>query len=170
MITEVGSGYGRGRLDSPQTWAATTNDQSQWFKLTSLDGSRGPIRGVATKGREDYDQWVTRFKVSWLTAQGNWVFLQCSPSGPPAADCAFTGNTDRSTQVQTVFAQAVHTSAVRIHPWTWNEHASMRAGLLVPPTECSEEEEEEEEESYDDGSYAEIGPGYCSDFAYLLRL
>ena len=149
-------------LDSPEVWVSPTNDQSQWFQLTST----GPISGVVTAGRErDHSQWVTSFKVSWLTAQGNWEFLRCS-----GADCEFTGNTDRSTQVQTLFAQPVDTSAVRIHPWTWYNHVSMRAGLLVPPTECSEEEEEEEE-SYDDGpSYAEIGPGYCSDWVYLLRL
>ena len=114
----------QGRLDTDQAWCAASNDQSQWLQLTLPTAAW--VDGVATKGRSDVQEWVTSFKVSWLTSEEGWQFLQCSGS-----DCIFTGNADQNTQVDTLLTEGIFTSAVRLHPWTWQGRVSMRAGLFV---------------------------------------
>ena len=34
------------------------------------------IRGVATQGRHDSDQWVTKFSVSYTADDLNWVYIR----------------------------------------------------------------------------------------------
>lgn len=121
----VGAWHGSGRLDSPQAWSAQNNDQNQWMQLTIPEGDVW-VAGVATIGRDDLDQWVTSYKVSYRDDGGSWRYVQCGGS-----ECVYTGNHDRNTESRQNFEQAVWTSVVRIHPWTWHVHVSIRAGLLI---------------------------------------
>ena len=44
-------------------WSSRTNDKSQWIKVDFGEVNR--VTQVASQGRSDYAQWVTRYKVSY---------------------------------------------------------------------------------------------------------
>ena len=129
----VGGVDGRGRLDSPQAWTAATNDQAQWLQLAAHPGDVFGVTGVVTLGQSSGSNWVTSFKVSWLSGN-TWQYLQCGGS-----DCVFDGNADQTTPVHNTFDATLVTSAVRIHPWAWEGRISMRAGVMVVRAECMDQ-------------------------------
>ena len=120
----MGVGAGRGRLDSPQAWSAQNNAVGELYQIDN--GVVGKITGVAIKGRKDYDQWVTTFKVKSKGADGTWKDVD---SGK-----VYTGNTDRDTQVDVTFDTPVETRYIRIYPQTWNGHISLRADIVAGKT------------------------------------
>ena len=130
---ERNAAHGTGSLLDPsaQGWSPLVADQSQWFQLSC--GAGTTVSGVAIKGRSDYAQWVTGFRVSWLSSAGVWEFLQCKNAATGAdGDCIYDSNVDQQTVVEVLFDYPVMTSALRIHPWTWEgTHISMRAGYIV---------------------------------------
>jgi hypothetical protein len=115
--------HNRGRLDSPQAWSADVNQIGKWYQMDN--GKIAKIVGVAIKGRMNSDQWVKTFKVKYYDA-GTWKDLDGGAS--------FTGNTDRDTQVEVKFATPVTTRYIRIYPQTYNNHMSLRAGLITNST------------------------------------
>ena len=120
----IGVGHGRGRLDSVQGWSAQNNTVGEWYQLDN--SVVGKIAGVAIKGRKDYDQWVTTFKVKSKGATGTWIDVE--------AGKVYTGNTDRDTQVDVSFAAPVDARYIRIYPQTWNGHMSLRADIVAGET------------------------------------
>ena len=116
--------HNRGRLDSPQAWSADENKVGKWYQMDN--GKIADIVGVAIKGRKDCcDQWVKTFKVKYYDA-GTWKDVD--------GGATFTGNKDRDTQVEVKFAAPVTTRYIRIYPQTWNNHMSLRAGLITNST------------------------------------
>ena len=69
-----------GRLDRPArsgyagAWCAKHSNHYQWIKF---DFSR-PMRitQVATQGRQDYDQWVTRYTISSSVDGTHWAMYR----------------------------------------------------------------------------------------------
>jgi len=113
-----------GRLDSGRGWFAETNKVGSWYQMDN--GKIADIVGVAIKGRKDCcDQWVKTFKVKYYDA-GTWKDVD--------GGATFTGNKDRDTQVEVKFAAPVKTRYIRIYPQTWNNHMSLRAGLITNST------------------------------------
>jgi hypothetical protein len=113
-----------GRLDSGRGWFAEANKVGSWYQMDN--GKIAKISGVAIKGRKDCcDQWVKTFKVKYYDA-GTWKDVD--------GGATFTGNTDRDTQVEARFATPVTTRYIRIYPQTWNNHMSLRAGLITNST------------------------------------
>ena len=88
-------------------------------------GADHVIHGVVTQGRADCcAQWVTYYKVHvW---SNGWV-----PVLNEAGSSWFRGNTDQHTLVGHRFRNPVTTRYVKFTPHYWNEHISMRAGLLI---------------------------------------
>ena len=119
----AGVGHGRGRLGSPQGWSAAWNNQNQWMQLT-IPGGEAWVTGVVTAGRTCCNQWVTSYKISFLDEAGSWRYMTCG-----ASHCIFNGNGDMNAEVQNLFDEPVYTTAIRIHPWAWHHHISMRAAL-----------------------------------------
>jgi hypothetical protein len=115
--------HNRGKLDSPQAWSAHVNNYGVWYQMDN--GKIADIAGVAIKGRMDTDQWVKTFKVKYYEA-GSWKDVD--------GGATFTGNKDRDTQVEVKFAAPVKTRYIRIYPKTWNNHMSLRAGLITNST------------------------------------
>lgn len=116
--------HNRGKLDSPQAWSADANEYGRWYQMDN--GKSAKIVGVAIKGRIDCcDQWVKTFKVKYYDA-GSWKDVDGGAS--------FTGNTDRDTTVEVKFATPVTTRYIRIYPETFNNHMSLRAGLITNST------------------------------------
>ena len=117
----IGVGHGRGRLDSEQGWSAQNNTVGEWYQLDN--GVVGKITGVAVKGRTCCGQWVKTFKVKSKGATGTWTDVD---SGK-----IYTGNTDMTTQVDVTFDAPVDARYIRIYPQTWNNHMSLRSGLIT---------------------------------------
>ena len=46
------------------SWSSRTNDINQWLQIDL--GSQNPkLTAIASQGRADYDQWVTKFKLQY---------------------------------------------------------------------------------------------------------
>ena len=116
--------HNRGHLSSPKAWSSEENKVGKWYQMDN--GKIVDIVGVAIKGRKDCcDQWVKTFKVKYYDA-GTWKDVD--------GGATFTGNTDPDTQVEAKFATPVKTRYIRIYPQTWNNHMSLRAGLITNST------------------------------------
>lgn len=51
------------RLRKNVGWAALVNDVNQWLQVDMQQTTR--ITSVATQGRSDYSQWVTKYKLDY---------------------------------------------------------------------------------------------------------
>ena len=80
------------------------------------------IRGVQIQGRKDWNQWVTKFKVSYSINGSNYTLVDNGK--------IFTGNNDRNTINDVLFNSKVKARYVRIHPQKWYRHISMRCGVI----------------------------------------
>jgi len=117
----IGVGHGRGQLDSPQGWSAQSNNLNQWWRMDA--GAEKSIVGVITQGRADCDQRVTNFKVSTSLDGTTWTAVDGGK--------VFPGNNDRNTKLTNKFISPVTARYVRIEPTAWNQHVSMRSGILA---------------------------------------
>ena len=52
------------------SWAARLNNNQQWVQVDLLQVIR--ITGVATQGRNRFDQWVTTYKIQYSNNGVNW--------------------------------------------------------------------------------------------------
>ena len=121
--TAMGEGFGRGRLDSVAAWTAQDRHKiGQWYQLDN--GFVGKITGIAIKGRHNWNQWVTTFKVMSKGADGAWADVDGGKT--------YTGNTDKDTQVDVTFDTPVNARYIRIYPQTWSGgHMSLRADIFA---------------------------------------
>ncbi|KAL9955603.1 hypothetical protein ACROYT_G036947 [Oculina patagonica] len=102
------------------SWAAEANNENQWFQVDF--GSWTKISAVATQGRQDWDQWVESY---WLSFSYDGVFSE-TVNDDGGSKQIFTGNSDRNTVVRNQLDNPVITQYIRIHPKTWKNHISMR--------------------------------------------
>ena len=54
-------------------WCVLTRDANQWLQIDLGGGTT--VTKVATQGRQDYDQWVTSYAISYNPVKSNWVFV-----------------------------------------------------------------------------------------------
>lgn len=120
----IGVGLGRGRLDSPQGWASGKNKVGEWYQFDN--GVVGKIKGVAVKGRADYDQYVKTFKVKYRGKDGIWKDVDNGK--------VFRGNVDQNTQIDVNFKTPVDARFIRIYPQTFYGHMSMRSEIMAGKT------------------------------------
>ena len=52
-----------GRLNSIRSWSARVNNARQWLQINL--GNLARVTGIATQGRRDAHQWVTRYVLSY---------------------------------------------------------------------------------------------------------
>ena len=116
----IGTSHGAGRLDSTRAWSADANTIGKWYELDN--GSATDISGVVIKGRPDHSQYVTSFKAQYKDSAGAWKDVD--------SGYIFEG-VIQSSQANVFFKAPINTSAIRIYPQTWNNHMSMRAGLMT---------------------------------------
>ena len=62
---------GRGKQGA---WSARTNDVNQWLQI-NLNGYF-TLTQVASQGRNDHNQWVTKYKVQYSTDGTNFQYYQ----------------------------------------------------------------------------------------------
>ena len=53
------------------SWAAKKNDVNQWLQIDL--GTPTTVTKVATQGRQDVDQWITSYSLSYSLAGSFWV-------------------------------------------------------------------------------------------------
>ena len=53
----------KGRLNGATAWAAGQNDQNQWIQVDL--GEQKIVTKIATQGRNNHEQWVTSYVVSY---------------------------------------------------------------------------------------------------------
>ena len=126
-------------------------------------GSVKLVFAIATQGRVDAAQWVTKYKVkaretneNWDAADAGlcvmnvwvcdfslfgvclrltWFFLCIFVEVEQGANNIFTGNTDSATVVWHVFQRPIRARYVRLCPTEWSTHISLRWDLLYWPLE-----------------------------------
>jgi len=117
----AGTRLNQGRLDSPASWSARYNDRNQWYQMDL--GAVRNVTGIITRGRGDYDQWVTQFQAKWCADGRTWHDVD--------SGFEFFANFDRHMEQKNNFASVVQARWIRILPTGWRGHISMRAGILI---------------------------------------
>jgi len=105
-------------------WAAKQNNANQWLQVKL--GRMFNIRGVATQGRHDSDQWVTSFSLAYTADDFNWVYIRENSQIK-----TFLGNSDRTTTVKHFFSPdtRIFARSIRFYPKGWHGHVSMRVEI-----------------------------------------
>ena len=114
----------RSRLYTPQTesgsgaWTSGSTANA-WIQADLFNTYY--ISGVATQGREIYDQWVTEYKLQYGMNENGLIYVEDTTG----ATRIFTGNTDTNTVVLSTF-DPVRTRFVRLNVVAFYLHASIR--------------------------------------------
>ena len=108
-------------------WAALYNDTNQSITL-SYDAPT-TIKGIVTQGRANNGgQWVTK------------AHIETSPNGAAPWTRILSNallNTNSIDDVRVLFPTPVYAKAVRVLPVEWNNHITMRLGLLLKPIDIT---------------------------------
>lgn len=117
-------------LDGQGAWCSSTG--AGYVQIDT--GEIQTIVGVVTQGRyyAPYFQWVTYFTVEVSSDGNSWTHVDCGRK--------FEGNSDGNTKVRSVFAKPVVARIVRVRPYKWSSHPSMRLGVLLCETACENSE------------------------------
>ena len=104
-------------------WAAASNDANQWITLNY--DSPTYIKGIVTQGRANNGtQWVKAAHIETsLTGAAPWTRVLTNK----------TLNSNSTDDALALFATPVFAKYVRVLPTDWNNHITMRMGLLVKP-------------------------------------
>ncbi|KAL9982962.1 hypothetical protein ACROYT_G005077 [Oculina patagonica] len=102
-------------------WSAKTNDQNQFLQVDFWRNVK--ITKFQTQGRQDYEQWVKKYKLSY-SVDGSSAFQTYQENG---VDKVFIGNSNKDGIVTQVLLQPITARYVQIKPIEWNDHISMRA-------------------------------------------
>ena len=104
-------------------WAALYNDVNQWITLNYDEPAY--IKGIVTQGRANNgNQWVSAANVETsITGGAPWTRVLSNKSL----------NVNSTEDVLSLFTTPVFAKAVRVLPTTWNNHITMRLGMLVRP-------------------------------------
>ncbi|XP_022778337.1 uncharacterized protein LOC111319871 [Stylophora pistillata] len=119
------------------SWAAGANNVNQWFQVDFGRWTR--VTAVATQGRQDYNQWVKKYSLSYSYNEVFWATVK----NEDGSKQVFNGNSDRYTVVRNLVDRPVVTRYIRIYPEEWYGHVSMRTefygcseGVEPPKIEC----------------------------------
>ncbi len=110
-------------LDSGLGWAAGVNNTSQSITLNYVEPVT--MKGIVTQGRAyNGGQWVKTAHIETsLTSSGPWTRVVSNA----------TLNTNSTDDVLSLFPTPVFAKYVRLLPTDWNNHITLRMGLLVKP-------------------------------------
>ncbi|XP_072025091.1 uncharacterized protein [Amphiura filiformis] len=137
---ETSARYGRLNFQSTPNitkggWVADMVDSNQWLQISLYRQTR--IGGVIMQGRQDKNEWVTRYKVSSSLDGSLWEYV----TDEHGADEVFEGSWDRDTHAVHLFHSLVEAQYVRIIPVEWNSHISLRLEILgcqLPVLPCND--------------------------------
>ncbi|KAL9978627.1 hypothetical protein ACROYT_G016164 [Oculina patagonica] len=107
-------------------WCVKTRDAYQWLQIDLGKGTT--VTKVATQGRQDKDQWVTKYSISYSPARTHWVYVMTH-----GKKTMFAGNFDRNSVVTHEILPPFHAYLVKIHPVSYYGWMSMRVELYGCP-------------------------------------
>src|SRR5437868_4854159 len=97
-------------------WIAGVSDLAQWIQVSSPEPKVWHY--VITQGRDDADEWVSEFMVSYTIDGVTWDDADNGKSYP--------GNYNRGDKVYTYFNSPPTARALRIRPTKWVGEIAMR--------------------------------------------
>jgi len=110
--------------NSPQGWSAGANDANQWITLNY--DVPAYIAGIIVQSRSlNNAQWVKTAHVDISTDGSNWTQI--------LTNAAFNTNTTDALAVY--FPTLTYAKYVRVRPTDWNNHITMRMGLIIKANE-----------------------------------
>ncbi|KAL9960828.1 hypothetical protein ACROYT_G034333 [Oculina patagonica] len=134
------TGPGRGRLNLQQEgsksggWVAGNIDGGQWF-IVQFRKDTTVITGVATQGRQDEDQWVTKYKLTnkFNDIQNHRPYIEAGQN----ASKVFTGNADRDSVVHhDLNPPIINPFSISFRPQGWHNWIAMRVELYGCKDAC----------------------------------
>ena len=111
-------------LDSTTAWCGG-NSTDDFIQMVTVSGGIEMIKGVVTKGRGDYNQWVKTFEVYVSRNGDSWKQMKDA-----SGSTTFTGNTDQITAKKNYFQNRVEAKYIRFVTKTWEGYNSMRIGYI----------------------------------------
>ncbi|CAH3197418.1 unnamed protein product, partial [Porites evermanni] len=109
-------------------WSSLNNDIYQWLQVDL--GTYTTVTRIATQGRSDMYEWVTKYRLQYSEDGVNFHFYKAL-----AQDSAkvFLANKDRNTIVYNILNPPITTRFIRIKPMEWRGHISMRMEIYGCP-------------------------------------
>ncbi|ELU01346.1 hypothetical protein CAPTEDRAFT_139889, partial [Capitella teleta] len=98
------------------SWVPYNSDKSQWIQV-EFDVFM-TVQKIKTKGREDYPQWTTSYKVQFSQDGENWLSYQ----EPYGTFKVFAGNSDQNSAVEHRLHSPMRAKFVRVIPESWEQH------------------------------------------------
>lgn len=108
-----------------EAWAAHPGDSTPWLQIDLIKQRIKTVR-VATQGRYDTPQWVTKYSLSYSNDTSHFLFYKEQGQG---ANKEFSGNTDRRTAVSHDLSPTITARYIRFLVLAWNAWPSMRVEL-----------------------------------------
>ena len=116
-----------GMLSDSHGWCAASSQNGHWY-VADL-GSPLPVQGIATKGRGDASQWVTKYSVFVSKDKENWFAVDGGK--------LFTGNKDNSRLMVNRFSEILNARYVKVQISNWKSHMSFRMGVVVAKSQTT---------------------------------
>lgn len=109
-------------LNSSLGWAAQQNNTSQFIILNYDEPVT--MNGIVTQGRaSNGGQWVSSAHIDVSLNGSSWTRVMSNA----------TLNTNSVDDVRVLFPSPVFAKYIRVSPLTWNNHITMRLGVIVEP-------------------------------------
>ena len=61
------------RSGNAGAWCAKTPDAHQWLQINLGGGTT--VTNVVTQGRQEFDEWVTSYAISYNPVTSSWVYI-----------------------------------------------------------------------------------------------
>ncbi|XP_031560186.1 EGF-like repeat and discoidin I-like domain-containing protein 3 [Actinia tenebrosa] len=110
----------KARLNGRLSWIARLNRRDQFLQVDF--GRATKVTGIATQGRPNAHQWITRYTLSF--SQDGTVWTQYKEQSSVKY---FQGNKDRNTIKVNHPVFPIRCRFIRIHPYYWRSYMAMRA-------------------------------------------
>lgn len=56
-------------------WSAASNDENPWLQV-DLGARYTTVTGVATQGRDDYNEWVTKYQLQYSNVAASFIYYK----------------------------------------------------------------------------------------------
>lgn len=116
--------FGRLYQNGDKAWCSKHRSVGEWI-LVDL-GVISQVSGIMTQGREQAEEWVTWYSISYSTDAFKWHFASDASGNRKV----FRGNVDASTVRYNFLEQPLETRFIRLHVIEWKGRPSLRLELV----------------------------------------
>ncbi|RMX55729.1 hypothetical protein pdam_00025118, partial [Pocillopora damicornis] len=111
--------------DKGGSWSAASNNRNQWLEIDLVSQNINVTR-IATQGRHDSSQWVTKYKLQYSKDGVNFQYYK---EPMETAHKIFDGNVEQHAVVYNELVPPIKARFIRFRPVDWYGHISMRVEL-----------------------------------------